>query len=330
MPTDEPQASVTIAEARALPVGARPLVTGVVTAEPGRLLSERTLVIQDGSAGIFVRLPEGYPSADVPRGRIVQVRGELSAPYGNLEMRPLDAADVTPMGIGGLPAPLALHSQDLDEDAEGLLARLTSTIVLVEARSGGAFAVTIRDEQGTAQVYVHAGLGLDPAAIERGQQLTATGIVGQRASGVGAADGYRLWPRDASDIVVSAAEPPKGTPRPDPGPPDGRPPRGRPPRGHIGDAAPGDSLTIVGTVTSAAGLIDSEGRRVTVEDGSGAILVRYPEGADPARVGALIRASGEVGTWYDGRQLEAEERTSSGAGWARRPDHPAPPAGGAG
>ena len=63
----------------------------------------------------------------------------------------------------------------------------------------------------------------------------------------------------------------------------------------------------MGTVTSSAGLIDSEGRRVTVEDRSGAILVRYPDDARPARVGTLIRASGAVGTWYDGRQLEAEE-----------------------
>ena len=298
---------MTIAEARALPVGARPLVTGVVTVEPGRLLNERTMVIQDGSAGIFVRLPEGYPAVEVPRGRIVQVRGELSAPYGNLEMRPLDASDVTAMGSGGLPAPLTLHSQDIDEDVEGQLAKLDSTVVLVDGRSGGAFAITVRDEQGTAQVYVHAALGLDPATVQRGQQMTVTGIVGQRASGVGAADGYRIWPRDASDIAVSAAEPPKGTPRPDPGPPGGEPPRGRPPRGRISGAAPGEQVTIVGTVTSAAGLIDSEGRRVTVEDGSGAILVRYPDGAAPARVGTVIRASGEVGTWYEGRQLAAEE-----------------------
>ena len=299
---------MSIAEARALAIGARPLVTGVVTVEPGRLLNERTIVIQDGSAGIFVRLPEEYPFDDVPRGRIVQVRGELSAPYGNLEMRPLQPSDVVPMGAGGLPVPVSLGSHDIDEAAEGLLATLDATVVSVEQRSGGAFSITVRDGQGTAQVYVHAGLGLESATIiQQGQQLAATGIVGQRASGTGAADGSASGRETRTTWWPQPLNLPRATPRPDPGPPGGQPPRGRPPRGQIGRAAPGDSVTIVGTVTSSAGLIDSEGRRVTVEDRSGAILVRYPDDARPARVGTLIRASGEVGTWYDGRQLEAEE-----------------------
>jgi hypothetical protein len=66
-------------------------------------------------------------------------------------------------------------------------------------------------------------------------------------------------------------------------------------------------VAIVGTVTSKAGFIDAEGRRVTVQDRTGAILVRYPEGARPAPVGHVIRASGEVATWYGGRQLEASQ-----------------------
>jgi hypothetical protein len=46
---------------------------------------------------------------------------------------------------------------------------------------------------------------------------------------------------------------------------------------------------------------------VTIEDGSGAILVRYPAGASTPGVGSVIRAAGAVGTWYGGRQVEAEE-----------------------
>ena len=222
-------------------------------------------------------------------------------------MRPLEAADVVVIGSGGLPTPVSVTSHGIDESSEGLLAKSGGTVILVERRTGGAFSVTVRDDEGTAQVYVHAELGLDAASIQRGQHLVVTGIVGQRASGAGAADGYRLWPRDGADIEASVSAPPTATPRPDPGRPGGQSPRGRPPRARIRDAAPGESLTIVGTVTSAAGFIDSEGRRVTVEDSSGAILVRYPDGAAPARVGTVIRASGEVGTWYDGRQLEAEE-----------------------
>ena len=210
---------MTIAEARALPVGSQPMVTGVVTVEPGRLLGERTMAIQDGSAGVFVRLPAGYPIAEMPRGRIVQVHGELSAPYGNLEMRPLESADVVAIGSGGLPTPVPLTSHGIDETAEGLLATGDGTVTLVERRTGGAFSVTVRDDEGTAQVYVHAELGLDAASVQRGQHLAVTGIVGQRASGSGAADGYRLWPRDGADIEVSVCGATHGRRRdPIPGP----------------------------------------------------------------------------------------------------------------
>jgi hypothetical protein len=125
--------------------------------------------------------------------------------------------------------------------------------------------------------------------------------VGQRASRTGAADGYRLWPRNRADLVIldrgPDASPPPDRPKP---PSDDRPPRVR-----IEDATPGRTVTIVGVVTSPAGLIDSERRRVTVQDRTGAILVRYPDGSEPPSVGRVVRASGEVGTWYGGTQLEA-------------------------
>ena len=74
----------------------------------------------------------------------------------------------------------------------------------------------------------------------------------------------------------------------------------------IKDASIGRTVTIVGTVTSRAGLIDPEGRRVTVQDRTGAILVRFPDGAKPPSVGRKIRATGEVDSWYGTRQLEAQ------------------------
>jgi hypothetical protein len=106
------------------------------------------------------------------------------------------------------------------------------------------------------------------------------------------------------EVVARSTPKPTATPDPDPDPGDGNGGRSRT---RIADAAEGDTVTIVGTVTSQAGLIDGEGRRVTVEDPSGAILVRYPDGASVPGVGWVIRARGEVGTWYGGRQLEAEE-----------------------
>jgi hypothetical protein len=75
-------------------------------------------------------------------------------------------------------------------------------------------------------------------------------------------------------------------------------------------------VTIQGTVTSPLGLFDGD-RRLTLQDGSGAILVRLPEGTTGPRVGSRLRVTGKVGTWYGGRQLEADEpATNVGRGTA--------------
>ncbi len=42
-----------------------------------------------------------------------------------------------------------------------------------------------------------------------------------------------------------------------------------------------------------------------IQDGSGAILVRYPTDAPPASVGRKIKVTGEVGTWFEARQIAA-------------------------
>ncbi len=208
------------------------------------------------------------------------------------------------IGSGGLPEPASLDSAHIAEAREGSLAVITATLVDIDRYSSGALSLAVRDERGAARVYAFAEAAIDPALLVRGQRIRAIGIVGQRASRSGAADGHRLWLRGQADLVVlddgvSPTPPPNGSPDDDPG-------ESRPPRVSIRKATPGRTVTIVGVVTSVAGLIDSEGRRVTVGDRSGAILVRYPDGARPADVGRVIRATGEVGTWYGGNQLEAD------------------------
>jgi len=303
-PTPEVPPSVPIGEARRRGVGAEAVVTGTVTVQPGRILGDRTFVIQDDSGGIAVRLPVGYAPDRLSRGAIVQVDGILADPYGNLELRPARAADISPIGSGGLPDPRPLDASGFSETSEGLLATVTATLTDIDRYSSGAVSLTVSGKKGSTRVYVFGPIGLDRESLSRGQRIRATGIVGQRASRSGAADGHRLWPRGAADLVVisggpDATKPPGGAP--------GREPRAtNPPRVSIADATPGRTVTIVGVVTSRPGFVDSEGRRVTVADRTGAILVRYPAESMPAEVGRKIRATGEVGTWYDAPQLAAE------------------------
>ena len=50
---------MTIAVARGRALGDEVTVTGVVTSEPGRVLGERTFVIQDATGGVAVGVPAG-------------------------------------------------------------------------------------------------------------------------------------------------------------------------------------------------------------------------------------------------------------------------------
>lgn len=324
--TAAPPDSADIVAARGLAIGARTTVIGVVTADPGKILGDRTMAIQDSSGGIFVRLPDGYPLEAMARDLVVQVSGKLAAPYGNLELRPGSSSDVVVIGSEELPNPVALDSASIGEDTEGLLATIKASIEGIDRRSNGVVSITVLDEQGEALIYLHKELEMKDVALQRGERLTAIGIVGQRASRTGATDGHRLWPRGQSDIEVSPADDVPGTtPPPDDGTDDGdgdddangngpkkKPKADKSPGDvRIRDAVPGQAVTIVGTVTSKAGLVDSEGRRVTVQDRSGAILVRYPAGTSPATVGHRIRATGKVGTWYGGVQLEADEQPAT-------------------
>lgn len=304
--TPSPVPAIDIAAARQRDIGDRVTVSGTVTSRPGRILGDRYLAIQDGTGGLVVRLATGAPTGPYHAGAIVRVAGELAAPYGNLELRPSKVTDAVVIGSGGLPDPIALDSRTLDEAHEGLLATLSGTIVDIDLASSGSLTLTVRDSRGDARVFAFGSAGIGKGAFERGKRVRAVGIVGQRASRTGAQDGYRLWPRDASDLTIVKD---RAAPTPTPGPGKGKPksPKdARPRRVPIDDAKPGQTVTIVGVVTSAPGLIDSEGRRVTVQDKRGAILVRYPDGVKPASVGRVVRASGEVGTWYGGTQLAAE------------------------
>lgn len=276
-------------------------VSGTVTVQPGRLLGADTVVLQDESGGIAVRLPAGADRAALARGSIVWAHGPLAAPYGNLEMRPADTAAVRVVGSGGLPSPAKMSTAGLRESNEGLLAEIDGIVTDVDGYASGAVSIRLRDSSGDGRVYAFAAIDLERNAVRRGTRVRAIGIIGQRASRAGADDGHRLWLRGTGDLEVVSG-PPVGTTPPGGGSNDDRP---KVPRVLIRDATPGRTVTIVGVVTSKAGLIDAERRRVTVQDRSGAILVRYPADVRPAGVGRKIRVTGEVGTWYDATQLEA-------------------------
>ena len=227
-PSASPSASppITIGAARLSPIGTTVFVRGVVVAEAGRLGTPPLLAIADATGGIPVRLPDGVVAP--ARGTLLEVRGVLADPYGQVELRP-PSGGIAVVGTGTPPSAIALSAGAVGEPNEGRLARVSGTIDGSASKSTSndlTFSITGSDGA-TLRILADASAGLDAGLFRKGARVSLTGIVGQRASRKGALDGYRLWLRDRGDVVITAqpAPTPSATPRggPTPKPSAGRP-----------------------------------------------------------------------------------------------------------
>ena len=311
-PTTGPSAppSITIVEARGAPVGAVVTVAGVVTAEAGRLGLPPVIAIADGTGGIAVRVPDGVTAPG--RGSTVVVRGPLADPYGQLELRP-SSTGFRVTGQGSLPAAIRLNAADLGEATEGRLAELTGTVDAAPTKgTSGDLVINLTDASGKGfRVVADGSSGIAATALVKGRTYRLTGIVGQRASRKGALDGYRLYVRDREDIVEIATA---GAPGASAGP------------GPSGGAASavaiamalaapeGTVVTIEAIVTAGTSLLDSSGRRIVVQDGSGAIEVLLPNGAAGPAVGAKVRVTGKSGIAWGAPRIGATAIVALGTG----------------
>jgi len=278
-PTPTPlPTSITIAAARSATVGAAVTVTGVVTADAGRLGSPPLIPIQDSTGGIVVRLPDGY--AAPARGASLLVSGPLADPYGQLELRPA-AGGIHLLGTSTIPVAATIGGTGLGEATEARLVQLTGTATAKAVKStSGDISIDLADADGHVfKVYADGSSGIGVTDLPVGRPLRVSGVVGQRASRKGALDGYRLWLRDRTDIIVAGASP---APSPAPTTPIST-------ALHLGDGA---TVTIEASVTARATLLDASGRRIVVQDASGAVEVLLPTGTADPSLGSVLRITG--------------------------------------
>jgi hypothetical protein len=287
-------------------------VRGVVTAEPGRVGVPALFVIQDDSSGIVVRLPIRTPGPR--RGDIVDVVGRLAEPYGQREIRPAAGGLIT-VGTGSPPPTLLVSASEVSEAVEGRLVAIEGRIATRPRKAiTGDLTIDLTTESGVVRVLADSSAGIARDAVEIGALYEATGVVGQRALRRGAADGYRVWVRDAGDLRV--VEPgPGSTAQPDqPGTGAGS---------LIAVAAAlltaGVEVTIEADVTTGRNLLDASGRRIVVEDASAAVEVLLPvDGPRPDR-GARVRVTGTIGVAYGAPRLRAARVDVLGGGGERQP-----------
>ena len=305
-PTPAPSSSPTpggttlsIADARTRTIGASVAVVGVVTAEAGRLGTPPLIAIQDATAGIVVRLPDGV--AGPARGTTVQVIGRLADPYGQIELRPA-TADFHVLASGALTSPAAVDAAGLGEASEG---RLVETTGVVDARptrsTSGDISLDLRVSGGVIRVFADVSSGLTKDSFAVGATYDIVGIAGQRASRKGALDGYRIWVRDGRDLVRRSGPSPTPTPSPSPGG------SGSSATVSIADAirAGKGVKTVEGVVTIAADLLDASGRRIVIEDRTAGLEILIPTDGRAPAVGSRIRAQGTIGRAWDAPRLKA-------------------------
>ena len=317
-------AVITIAAARGLPVGTRVHVRGVVTAEVGRV-GPSIASIQDATAGLAVHLPFG--SAMPPRGAVLDVVGDLAAPYGQLEVRP-DARTWRREGTADVPAP-AVIAGVLDESLEGLLVSVQGSVVAAPATTAaGVVSLDIDLADGArVRVQADASSGIPASTFVRGLPYRLVGIVGQRASASGRLDGYRVWLRDPDDVTPLAGPSPSASASPSSSP-TARPsataqpsPVGSPTPGPSGPSAipisaailSGGPVVVEGVVVAGSGLLDADGRAIVIQDAGAAIMVRLPAGAADVRPGRRLRITGESGRSYGAPRILASSVADRGS-----------------
>jgi hypothetical protein len=311
-PTPTPATSLSIADARRRPVGTTVSVSGVVTAEAGRLGTPSLIAIQDATAGIVVRVPDGVPAP--ARGTRVDVRGTLADPYGQLEVRPPTSGFVT-SGSETLPGPEAAAT--LSEMTEGRLVVVTGVVEARPTKSTSLdIAFDLRSPGGSIRIVADASSRLTQDSVKVGATYRIVGVAGQRASRKDAPDGYRAWPRDAADLVKLADPAPTASPAPSGGVSAGS--------GSVLSIAEAvrreeGPVTVEGLVTTRPDLLDTGGRRIVIEDRTAAVEVLLPVDAGAPSVGSRVRVEGEIGRAYDAPRVRAERITVVATGGRPQP-----------
>lgn len=276
-PTATPDAAwplVSIAEARSAPTGARVRIRGVVTL-PSGLLDPASAAVQDATGAILIRL--GDDAGPLELGVFVELEGTRSTKAGMLSLRvtrpPLE------LGSQGDPEPIRRATGALGEPDEARLVITRGLVTTAITRSSaGSVAFSLDDGSGPIRVYVAARAGISVTPIVRGAWVEARGVLGQETTGREPERGYRVWPRQASDVQV-IAEP--GSPRqPDEAEPDviGTTPAS--PR------APGSRFD---ALEGGTGAVDAWTERTTARP----VLARaMPTGSPPPVITAVAARSG--------------------------------------
>jgi len=189
--------TITIAEARSLPLGTVVTIDGVVTVPSGAFSSstfDQGFAIQDRTGGIYVSTPDNLGFALRQQVRVTGTLADTVLP-GLLVL--VDVTAVKAHGSGPKVQSTPVATGAVGEATEGRLVTITGTITqpIVNDLPFG-FIVFINDGSGEVHAFVCASTGIDVSGLSPGQTVEVTGFSGEFAGS------FEVDPRIQDDIRV--------------------------------------------------------------------------------------------------------------------------------
>jgi hypothetical protein len=189
--------AISIAQARALPLGTVVTVDGSVTTPSGAFESsffDKGFGLQDKSAGIFISLQTDLGVA--PRAQ-ARVTGTLQDSFGLLILVPAAPSDVKIHGAGPKVQPEFVATGAVGEATEGRIVRVVGTITQAPTSDlPFGFKFFVDDGSGELQIFINTQTGINVSGLMAGQTVSVTGFSSQFETH------YEIDPRSPADIVV--------------------------------------------------------------------------------------------------------------------------------
>jgi uncharacterized protein YdeI (BOF family) len=189
--------TMTIAEARSLPLGTVVTIVGSVTVPSGAFSSstfDQGFAIQDRTGGIYVSTSDNL---GFELRQQVRVTGKLADTVVPGLLVLVDVTEARAVPSGPKVQPVGVATGDVGEDTEGTLVTITGTITqpIVNDLPFG-FIIFVNDGSGEVHSFVCASTGIDVSGLSPGQTVEITGFSGQFAND------FEVDPRTQSDIRI--------------------------------------------------------------------------------------------------------------------------------
>jgi DNA/RNA endonuclease YhcR with UshA esterase domain len=189
--------AISIAEARALPLGSVVTIDGSATTPSGAFESsffDKGFGLQDRTAGIYVSLATDLKIT--PRTQ-VRVTGALRDSFGLLIVVPDDSAQVKTHGKGPRVQPTRRATGAINEASEGRLVVVVGRITRApESDPPFGFKFFVNDGTGELTIFVNTQTNIDLTGLSVGKIVSVTGFSSQFDTH------YEIDPRFQADITV--------------------------------------------------------------------------------------------------------------------------------